>query len=181
MTPGELERFRAGDERVMTELVRQHSPRLLAVAVRITGDRDRAHDLVQNAWIRAYERRMTFGGSGSFVGWMLAILQSGFLREHRDESRRHAKMEAIQHDTISSHDPINALTDHLDAETVQRRLLDGLAQLTERQRDVVAMRIIEGRSVSETAEALGVADGTVKATLSQALERLRSIIPGRHE
>jgi RNA polymerase sigma-70 factor (ECF subfamily) len=181
MTPGDLERFRAGDERVMTELVRQHSPRLLAVAVRITGDRDRAHDLVQNAWIRAYERRMTFGGSGSFVGWMLAILQSGFLREHRDESRHHAKLEAIQHDTTSSHDPINALTDHLDAETVQRRLLDGLAQLTERQRDVVAMRIIEGRSVSETAEALGVADGTVKATLSQALERLRSIIPGRHE
>lgn len=181
MTPGELEGFRAGDERAMTELVRQHSPRLLAVAVRITGDRDRAHDLVQDAWIRAYERRMTFGGSGSFVGWMLAILQSVFRRDHRDESRHNAKMDAIQHDTASTHDPVSELTDHLDAATVQRRLLDGMAQLTERQRDVVAMRIIEGRSVNETAEALGVADGTVKATLSQALERLRAIIPGRHE
>jgi RNA polymerase sigma-70 factor (ECF subfamily) len=181
MTRGDLEGFRAGDERVMTELVRQHSPRLVAVAVRITGDRDRAHDLVQNAWIRAYERRMTFGGSGSFVGWMLAILQSVIVRGHRDESRRRAKMETIQHDDAASHDPINELTDHLDAKRLQRRLLDGLGQLTERQRDVVVLRIIEGRSVSQTAVALGVADGTVKATLSQALERLRSIIPGRNE
>jgi RNA polymerase sigma-70 factor (ECF subfamily) len=181
MTPGELERFRVGDEQLMTELIRVHSPRLLAVAVRIAGDRDRAHDLVQDAWIRAYERRMTFGGSGSFIGWMLVIMQSVFLRQHRDESRRQTKMEAIHRETAASHDPVDDLTLQLDAQTVQRQLLDGLAQLTDRQRDVVAMRIIEGRSVSQTAEALGVADGTVKATLSQALGRLRAIIPRRHE
>ena len=63
--------------------------------------------------------------------------------------------------------------DHL-ADTEQREVLRAnLAQLTERQREVVTLRFLEGLSTRQTAQITGLASGTIKATLSQALASLR--------
>jgi RNA polymerase sigma-70 factor (ECF subfamily) len=177
MNPDEVASFHRGEDALFTRLVALHSPQLLGVAIRLVGDRARAHDLVHDAWVQAYHRRRTFSATGSFVGWMLSILRSCLSNEVRAASRQSAKVDAYIRDTAVVHDPSEQMTAALDAEATQLQLLDALARLTERQRDVVVMRIVEGRSTSDTAQALGIAEGTVKATLFQALHRMRTSLP----
>jgi RNA polymerase sigma-70 factor (ECF subfamily) len=57
VTDEELARFHAGDERLFAALVREHSPRMLALARRLGADPDDAADALQDAWLRAYQRR----------------------------------------------------------------------------------------------------------------------------
>ena len=76
MTPSELQSFRDGDPDLFRRLVESLSSRLLGVASAYVDDVDVAHDVVQETWIRAYERRRQFQGRGSLVGWLITICRS---------------------------------------------------------------------------------------------------------
>ena len=167
--------FRNGHEPALRQLISQFSPRLRAFAARYSHDDDEVLDLVQETWIRAHERRATLRDDAAFVGWLFAICRSVCVtRMARARGRRHETRsdEAIAHASVPAEDPLA----HLEHAESRSRLADAVLRLTERQRDVVVMRLIEGRSTRDTAEALQCAEGTVKATLHQALARLRQLM-----
>jgi len=65
LTELELSRFRVGDEEIFGRLVEEYSPRLLAFVRPFATDTDDAHDLLQDMWRRAYDKRQSFAGSGT--------------------------------------------------------------------------------------------------------------------
>lgn len=176
MTAEDLALFRRGDDQLFARLVRAHSPRLLGAALHLTRDRSRAHDLVHDTWVRAFQARDTFSGAGSLLGWMLVLMRSCVRSDWRTETRMAAREQAVAVGSSPGASEHEAIDREIDAHSHRERLVTALAQLGERQRDVVVMRVLEERSVSDTARALGIAEGTVKATLSQALQRLRTLI-----
>jgi RNA polymerase sigma-70 factor, ECF subfamily len=175
MTPSELRSFHEGDEELFARLVAAHSPQLLAVAVGLTGDRVRAHELVHDTWVRAFEKRTAFSGSGSLVGWMIALMRTCLRSEQRTDARSSARA-ALYSQENASDDPGESVLATIDESHERARLWNAIAGLAERQRDVVVIRMIEQRTVAETAVRLGIAEGTVKATLSQAMNRLRALL-----
>ena len=66
----------------------------------------------------------------------------------------------------------------LERLSLREALMDAVLELSERQREVVLLRLVEGRSTAEAAELLECAEGTVKATLHQATLKLRAILRG---
>ena len=176
MSPEELSRFHDGDEAVFAALVAAHSPQLLAAAVQLVADRARAHDLVHDTWVHAYQKRRAFTARGSFVGWMLVLLRNCWHAEFRSDARRAARDATYVRSGDTTHDPSGSVHESLDQPGRRARIIDAVALLGERQRDVVVMRLIEERSVADTARALGIAEGTVKATLFQAIQRLRATL-----
>ncbi|MFQ5890586.1 MAG: RNA polymerase sigma factor, partial [Gemmatimonadota bacterium] len=72
----ELAGFHSGDGELFRRLVEQHSPRLLAIARSFAADVEEAHDLVQETWRRAFEKRRTYRGSGTLSGWLYAVCRS---------------------------------------------------------------------------------------------------------
>ncbi|MDB4913838.1 MAG: putative polymerase subfamily sigma factor [Gemmatimonadetes bacterium] len=175
MTPEDAARFREGTDELFAALVTLHSPRLLSVALRLTGDRAAAHDLVHNAWVQAFYRRAQFAGAGSFLGWMLTVMRSCYLDLSRAGARRRARDDAFARDPLRDDRVVHAEGGAGELPT-DEGLLAAIAELTDRQRDVITLRVIDGRSIAETAEQLGIAAGTVKATQSQALGRMRSLL-----
>lgn len=81
MKADNLAAFRRGDPELFRDLVERHSPRLLALALAFLHDRDAAHDVVQDVWLRAYERRAQLQTPGSLVGWLLAMCRNRCLSE----------------------------------------------------------------------------------------------------
>ena len=171
MIPIDPEGFRRGDGVVFRQIVEGYSPRLLAIARSFAADDDEAKDLLQDVWTRAYAKRASFDGRGSLLGWLLSITRSVCLSARR---RRHPSPALVAAGTEPAHTPLRALERREAAEHVRSALLT----LTDRQRDVVVLRLLEGRSTRETALELRIAEGTVKATLHQALAALRK---GLHE
>jgi RNA polymerase sigma-70 factor, ECF subfamily len=143
--------------------VRPHLPAMTRLAARMAPSADQ-DDIVQDALVRAWRRRSTFDpGRGSPAGWLLAIVT--------DQARRHRKR--------SLHSPLVTIDGRRLASELVEHGLDlewALAKLPARQRLAIDLYYFAGTDVATTAEVMGCAPGTVKATLHQARERLRVLL-----
>jgi RNA polymerase sigma-70 factor (ECF subfamily) len=175
VTSTDLDGFRRGDPEDFRRLVEELSPRLLSMLRSYAADSDEALDLLQQTWLRTFRQRRSFAGRGSLAGWIMAIARNTALdavraRQHRpaDAGARGAAepWEAVSPESRSTER-------ELERVELGRALDEALLQLPERQRDVVVFRLVEGRSVWDTARLMGCAEGTVKATLHHALTSLK--------
>lgn len=126
------------------------------------GDAQVAQDAAQEAMARACERWEKVETYDNPMGWCYRVAMNWATSRWRKRKR-----EVIT-DRLPTPDPID-----LPDFTVQDRLLEALRNLSVDQRSVVVLRLVEDWSIAETAEALGVAPGTVQSRYARALTRLR--------
>jgi RNA polymerase sigma-70 factor (ECF subfamily) len=138
---------------------------VLRVLVVTTGDRERAIDATQEAFIRAYARWSKIRSYESPAGWVRRVALNASRDSFRSDRRRRSREEAS---------PEVNETPHSDRYHTESSALEMLALLPDRQRVVATLFYIDDRSVAEIASILQVNEGTVKSHLSSARERLRS-------
>ena len=139
--------------------------RLLRTAVLLTGDHQRAEDLVQEALVKVALRwrRLRDGRPDAYARQIIVRDNISWWRKHRRE--------------VIVEPPETAAVD-VSGATERRLLLDrALAALTPRQRAVVVLRYYDDLTEQATAEVLGVALGTVKSQTHLALRRLAEAAP----
>jgi RNA polymerase sigma factor (sigma-70 family) len=150
-----------------------HIPRLRRYARMLTGDRTRADDLVQDTLERACRKWSLWrpGPSGEGLrGWLLSIMHNQFLNGLRDHAHdRH--LTDLDDTNDPAHDPLSLAHLQMDLETA-------LEQLPAPWREVILLVCVEELSYSETAQALGVPQGTVMSRLSRGREQLRHLMQG---
>ena len=166
-------RAQRGDAAAYEELVRMHQGIAFRVALVNAGDRGDAEEAVQDAFVKAYRALGRFRAGAPFRPWLLRIVANEARNRRRSAGRRAGlvlQAAAVSGDAAPS--PETAAVAH------ERRaeLLDGLARLDERDRDVLVHRFLLGLGEEETAAALGVRRGTVKSRTSRALDRLRELV-----
>jgi RNA polymerase sigma-70 factor (ECF subfamily) len=171
LTAAELARFHAGDELLFRRVVETWSPRLLAAVRPFATDLDEAHDLLQEAWQRAYEKRSAYTGTGTLIGWLYAVCRNVCLSAV-EKRRSREQLMPNAHDLALSPPPHpdDIAEDAELGQSINRAIME----LPERERDVVVLRLVEQRSTRETAEMLGCAEGTVKAALHHAVKKLQT-------
>ncbi len=154
---------RAGDEADrFAAWVRPHLPAMGRFAARLVPAADR-DDVVQDALVRAWRRRATYDATrGTAVAWLLAIVA--------DQARRRRTRAPAANLTLVESDDASAFT------PVDLDLERAIADLSPRQRQAVDLYYFVGLDVAATAQVMGCAPGTVKATLSQARDRLRTLL-----
>lgn len=138
---------------------RSRDPVLRAVFV-ATGDLDAAREAVDEAFTRALQHWTSLQTHPAVVAWVIRTALNGMRSSWR--RRRRTVVGAVPEKGFEPPLPID------------RRLVASVMQLPERQRQVVALRILLDLSIEETAKTLGLAPGTVTAHLSRAMATLRS-------
>jgi len=159
--------MRAADRPSFDEWARARQRGLVRSAYLLTGDFQRAEDLVQEALIRAAQRWEALR-DGRPDAWVRTVI----FREHVSWWRR------VRREVLTERPPEGVHTTSGEAPVM---IQEALAQLTHKQRAVLVLRYIEDLSVADTAAILGVSDGTVKKQSSVALARLREVAPGLEE
>jgi RNA polymerase sigma-70 factor (sigma-E family) len=151
------------DEETFRAWALASQPRLLRTAILLTGDHQRAEDLVQEALTKVALRwrRLSDGHPDAYARQILVRDNISWWRRQRREVVREPE-HAVARD-----------------EPIQRRLLlrDALARLTDRQRAVIVLRYYDDLTAAATADAMGVSVGTVKSQTHLALRRLREGAP----
>ena len=152
------------------ELFRRHRDRMYAVAVRTTSNRELAADAVQEAFLSAFRRADAYRGEAAVTTWLHRIVVNACLdriRRERVQVRRAGDLGEL--DLADTHDHHAAVEAQLDVQAA-------LARLPEGQRLALVLVDVQGLSVVEAAEVLGVAEGTVKSRCSRGREALAVIL-----
>lgn len=154
-------------------------PRLWAFALRISGDRHDAEDLVQRACVRGLERAHQLQPGTAPISWMFSIMQSTWFNELRARSVRGRA------GTDGDDDFLDRVADPA-ARTPEQHVMDGqivraVQRLPEAQRVVMLLVGVEGLSYNEAAEALGVPIGTIMSRLSRARRAIGALFSNPEE
>jgi RNA polymerase sigma-70 factor, ECF subfamily len=172
-----------GGETLLFELImRRHSQRLYRVARGILRDRCEAEDVMQAAYVRAYQHLSQFAGRAKFSTWLTRIAVHEALNrlEERARLRYIEEMsgpESPASDVVHSQDPTpeQAVSSREHAEVLEKAVL----ALPPKYRVVVMMRDLEEMSVAETAGCLDITEENVKVRLHRARAMLRQAIFAR--
>jgi RNA polymerase sigma-70 factor (ECF subfamily) len=162
---------REGDVDAFAALVERHREPVLRFAYGIAGNE--AEDAVQDGFVKAYRSLGGFRTDAAFRPWLFTIVAN----EARNRRRSWTRRNKLALQVSDEPQPVAATPDDVAAQHEQRqRLLDAVAELPERYREVVALRYFGGLSENETAEVLSCPVGTAKSRLSRALGLLRGAL-----
>ena len=154
-------------------------PRLWAFALRISGDRHDAEDLVQRACVRALERAHQLQPGTAPLSWMFSIVQSTWINELRARSVRSRSGMDWDDDFLETVADPAARTPEQQA--MHGQIVKAVQQLPEAQRVVMLLVGVEGLSYNEAAEALDVPIGTIMSRLSRARQAIGALFSDQKE
>jgi len=162
-----------GFEATIVALTREYGPRVHTVARRYARSEADVEDLMQEVWTRVIEVLPRKNPESPMGGWLTMTAMNVGREWTRNRYRwTDFKDRAFRFFNIELEDERGTGTGSIGggAEREVTRAVDGLPEL---QRNVVILRIFEGMSTRETAQAIERSEGTVKASLSRGLETLR--------
>lgn len=163
-------RARQGDPVAREALVRAHRDRAVSLAWRLTGDRDAAEDIAQEALVRALSTLSRFRGDAAFATWLFRIVVNEARTHARGACRRQRRWErqrdADQARCVEAPDP---------GDTRAEPLVDLMQLLPASQREALALFYLRELPVEDIARVQGAQAGTVRARLCRGRERLRDL------
>jgi len=191
MVEGEpnLDALLAGDERAFEMLVKQESPRLYRVLIRILNDEEEAKNILQETFLQAFLRRDTFRKESKWTTWLYAIginlARASLRKSKRLSSLGDQDVDRMQPsfakgmfvESPASWDPLK-LTEHSDKHEILYQAID---KLPEDYREIVVLRDIEEHSSEEVANILGITSGAVRVRLHRARHALRAMLTQHFE
>jgi len=174
-----ITRARAGDHRAFALLVDRYESAVAATVVGMLGPGEDADDVGQETFIRFHRALGAFRGESSLKTYLVHIAMN--LSLNALKRRRLSLLRFVRDD-----DTVNEIAefragpdDRLETRETRERVRRAVLQLTEDHRAVVVLRMFNGYSTRETAELLGVAEGTVMSRLSRAMKELEKKLMGR--
>ena len=167
-----VDEARAGDQLAFEKLYRSHRDRIYGLCWRMCGgDRALAEDMVQEAFVRAWNKLHLFKGESKFGTWLHRLTVNVVLSDRRIRVKRLQREQTFGDDIervqVGDRDVFAGLRKDLEA---------AIAGLPERARTVLILFDIEGYQHSEIAEMTGMAVGSSKAQLHRARKLVQGIL-----
>lgn len=165
-----IDAARRGNRQAQDLLLRELQDPWYRLCLSLLGDPERARDATQETALRFLRQLPTYRGQSKLMTWSMGIAIN-VVREMRRVAGRAVSDDGQIADGHAAHgDGPEQAVSLREQREVLRAILTGLPQ---RQREAIVLRFFEELSVEETALAMGCAQGTVKATIHQALRALK--------
>lgn len=172
-TPWEAElvaRARTGDQEAFAELVRAHVDRTYAVALRMTGQRFDAQDVVQDSMVAAWQHPGAFAGQSTFAIWLTRIMING-CHNHRRAARDQASIDDVDQDWSASY-PSGAWQAGPEQVVLARASLAAaqaaILALPFDQRAALVLHTVAGCTHAQSAKVLGISEGAARVRVHRA-------------
>jgi RNA polymerase sigma-70 factor (ECF subfamily) len=176
-----IARAQQGDMVAFRELVELEHGYFFATALRFLHDRDKAADVVQEAWIRIWKHLASYRPETKFTTWSYRIVIHLCLDTVRGDNRRRAVQEPLNPErelgnVFPGVDPDEAI----DARDLCSRVLAASRTLPPKEHLAFQLRDVQDLSIPEIAEVMAISEAAVRANLCHARKRIRTMV-GRAE
>lgn len=167
---GIVHRAAHGDTDAFELVYRAYGAEVYAICLRMSGDATAARELVQDVFVRAWEKRDLFRGESAFGTWLHRLAVNVVLNRFRSDSRRWAYVMP-QSDLVDRDAPSRSPSpdDRMDIDA-------SLSQLSHGPRVAFVLHHVEGYSYEEIAELMHLAAGTVRAHVFRARQQLMRML-----
>lgn len=165
-----------GNIEAYSEIVRRYNQRLYRIAVSYGVTDDDAEEVIQLAYISAYEKLSQFRGEAKFSTWLIRILINECLMLKRQQ-KRIVKIEESDDVTFSGDNHQNPEENYMNIER-KEMLEEAVKRLPEKYRTVFIFKEIEGMSIEEISDSLDISKVNVKVRLHRAKSMLKEDIKG---
>jgi RNA polymerase sigma-70 factor, ECF subfamily len=167
-----------GEEPAFEELVRRHQARVFAVAYRLTGNRDDALDVAQEALLKAYRKIESWAPTGGFQSWLMRLTSNQAIDHLRRRKRRqHQSLDdgSLAAGRLMATDKVGMdVARQAQAQEIEARVQAALHVLSPSQRTVFVLRHYEGMALADIAPVLGCTVGSVKVHLFRAVKKMQA-------
>jgi RNA polymerase sigma-70 factor, ECF subfamily len=174
-----IDTAKAGNHDAFEALVRRHSQKILSIALRLTGNREDAEDVVQQSLLKAFVHLREFEGKSSFSTWLTRIaLNEGLMLLRSRRKFTDVSIDASSDDEENTvvlqlaHPGLNPEDAYLQTEQHQT-LTIAINRLRPSVRRAIQIKELDEMSVKETAGALGVSFSAVKSRILRGRQRLQ--------
>ena len=165
-----MQRVAGGDADAFELVYRAYGAEVYAVCLRMVGDSQAAQELVQDVFVRAWERRESFRGESAFGSWLHRVAVNVVLERLRADSRRSRRVTSQADLTESSAEaPRRMVDDQLDIDNSLSRLPAGA-------RVAFVLHHVEGYTYDEIAELTHLATATVRSQVFHARQLLMRML-----
>lgn len=168
----------AGNRHDQEQLFKLFYGKMLAVCMRYTRDRDTAQEVLQEAFIKIFEKLKDFDFKGSFEGWIRRIMVNASI-----DATRKLKRQPIR--TDETYMFVSDEEDHFEKELQEIKkmkaeiALEAIQELSPAYRSVFNLYAIENYTHKEIADLLDISEGTSKSNYSKAKQNLRKILKNK--
>lgn len=164
--------FQDGNEIVWRKIVENNSNWLYVMSIRMLWDSNDAEEVVQECFLRAFKKRGQLRNFNQLRGWLRTICVRICLRKHSENK------------TVSLHNveafmvPDNQISPEKTATAREeiKKVLQGLAKLSQRQQTCLTLSVFEKFSMNQIAKAVGIKEGTVRRYIFEARQSLHQYL-----
>ena len=171
-----IPRAASGDRSAFQTLVERYRPMVYRVAYQFAGNHHDADDIAQEVFIKVYRSLDRFRQDSQFTSWLYRIAMNACIDYRRRQAPSGGSAEEAELVLMNTPEETPGPEDRAYAGELGAALETAVKALPAGQRLVFVMRHHEGLKLSEIAEALGLAEGTVKRQLHAAVHRLRRVL-----
>ena len=178
-----VELAKVGDQLAFRYLVERYQKRVFAVAFGVVKNEEDARDITQDAFVKVHRYLGRFHGSSSFYTWLYRIVVNLCI----DHVRKASRVGTVDYDDSTDHHngadtsagrflgvPAPSPSDELRRRELGSELIRALDGLSDKHRQVIVLREIEGLSYKDMADVLGVSVGTVMSRLHHARHNMQA-------
>ncbi len=170
MTDADLVReFRNGNREAFSQLVERYARPLTTMILRIVRDPEEAKDISQTAFLKAYEGLPAFMSASSFKTWLYRIAINA-ARDHLRKRNPRLAVDAL--DEIASKE--ESAWEQLEKARSLKKLREAVAELPEKQRLTLQLRVYETMDYKQIAKVLGGTEAGARGNFFQAIRALRN-------
>jgi RNA polymerase sigma factor (sigma-70 family) len=159
----------SGNRRMQAELYQRFAAKMYGVCLRYAGNAEEAEDILQEGFIKIYNKIASFRREGSFEGWVRRV----FVNTAIEHYRRKIYLQPITaHEEATIEGKYLSVLDSL----AEKDIIQLVQQLSPGYRTVFNMYVVEGYTHKQIAEELGISEGTSKSQLSRAKQILQDLV-----
>lgn len=141
------------------------------------GDHSRAEEVLQNAYLKAAQGRVMFGGASTFKTWWFGVIRFTAHEEFRRLRYRDSLLGRLMNQlTGDQHDPSPSPSRQVELDEQTMQLRQALSQLPPRQAEVLHLVFYQDLSISEAAAIMKVSIGSARQHYERGKARLRSLL-----
>jgi len=171
------------DEHALAAVYDKYAPLCYNIAYRIANDRSAAESILQEAFLKVWDKAAYYDGRGSVAGWIVRITRNQALDWLRHERTRSSQIayswdddnENVERDRASADYGANPEL-HMTVQDTSNRLRSALSKLPSEQRFAVELSFLDGLSHHAIAELTGAPLGTIKTRVRLGLQKLRALL-----
>jgi RNA polymerase sigma factor (sigma-70 family) len=165
-----IDRCRAGDQDAHYSLYKLYAKSMFNVGYRITGNKDDAEDVLQEAFISAFKNLNNYRGDATFGSWLKRIVVNKAINALK--KRRLELIPEEEHFDVPAPEEEETYMPGLTVDNVKR----AMESLPDGYRSVLSLYLLEGYDHQEIGEIMGITESTSKSQLNRAKKKLKELL-----